>query len=43
MADSDQAQHLDTIECGEEAAKEFAFADGYRNLNHGVSKRSPAG
>ncbi|CAK4031187.1 aminotransferase family [Lecanosticta acicola] len=23
------------IECGEEAAKHFAFAKGYRNLNHG--------
>ncbi|KAK3074782.1 hypothetical protein LTR53_002514 [Teratosphaeriaceae sp. CCFEE 6253] len=25
----------DTIECGQDAAKAFAFADGYRNLNHG--------
>ena len=24
-----------TIECGEDAAKYFAFEDGYRNLNHG--------
>jgi hypothetical protein len=25
------------IHCGEEAAKHFAFAKGYRNLNHGAS------
>ncbi|KAK5132507.1 hypothetical protein LTR08_008891 [Meristemomyces frigidus] len=24
-----------SIECGKEAAKHFAFAEGYRNLNHG--------
>jgi hypothetical protein len=24
------------IECGEDAAKHFSFADGYVNLNHGV-------
>jgi hypothetical protein len=24
------------IECGEDAAKHFPFADGYVNLNHGL-------
>lgn len=26
---------MGSIECGKEAAKQFTFADGYRNLNHG--------
>ncbi|KAK5116566.1 hypothetical protein LTR85_009191 [Meristemomyces frigidus] len=26
---------MESIECGAEVAKEFAFRDGYRNLNHG--------
>lgn len=30
-------KNLGSIECGEEARKHFNIADGYRNLNHGMS------
>lgn len=33
-----EIKQLGSIECGEEAAKHFAFADGYKNLNHGWSR-----
>ncbi|KAI7366893.1 hypothetical protein KC336_g21261, partial [Hortaea werneckii] len=33
---------MGSIECGKEAAKQFTFADGYRNLNHGSFGTYPA-
>lgn len=33
-------RRMDVVECGTQAAKHFAFADGYVNLNHGISKCS---
>jgi hypothetical protein len=30
-------ENEEPIQCGKEAAKNFAFAKGYRNLNHGKS------
>jgi len=36
--DIDDLEEMGTIECGKEAAKHFAFGDGYRNLNHGMSR-----
>ena len=30
-------KQLDTIQCGKEARQQFAFDDGYRNLNHGIA------
>lgn len=35
----DELEEMGTIECGKEAAKHFAFGDGYRNLNHGRSRQ----
>jgi len=32
----DDIKQLDTIQCGVEARQHFTFADGYRNLNHGI-------
>jgi len=32
----DTIRQLQPIECGEDAAKHFGFAKGYRNLNHGM-------
>jgi len=32
----EEIKQLDAIQCGQEARKQFAFADGYRNLNHGM-------
>jgi hypothetical protein len=37
-AKGDEYSNLDginSINCGEDAAKHFLFEDGYRNLNHG--------
>lgn len=34
-------RHLKPIECGEEAAKHFAFDTGYLNLNHGSYGTTP--
>ena len=33
----EQIKQMDVIECGKEARQHFDFADGYRNLNHGMS------
>lgn len=30
-------KRLGSIECGKDALKHFNFAQGYRNLNHGMS------
>jgi hypothetical protein len=30
-------KRLGSIECGKEARKHFNIAEGYRNLNHGMS------
>jgi hypothetical protein len=32
----DEAGGSGDIECGKEAAKEFNFAEGFRNMNHGI-------
>lgn len=31
----EEIKQVDAIQCGSEARKQFGFADGYRNLNHG--------
>lgn len=31
----EEIKQIDAIQCGLEARKQFSFADGYRNLNHG--------
>jgi len=36
---SQTMEDLKTIECGQEAAKHFAFVEGYVNLNHGQLNR----
>jgi len=33
----EEIQRLGSIECGKEALEHFNIAEGYRNLNHGMS------